>query len=391
MRVRVIGGGITSSSFCSRLHDLLPDVDIIVTEMGQKLGGRCSKRQWKKGHQITHGCPAFDVRTKEFQALVDSWVELNVVKAWAPLRLGIIDADSMSSKIVQDGQHVLYQLNTNPIPGSATFQPNLLIQKMNFTSAISTWQFNDETANYDWLVVTSPVVAHKSRWEDNFSTIGHIEPPLYSALKSNQEHKPMLDALSELQSKSITSLLTVLHGKTAELVATRFPFEMAHIENSDVLGKIVCEGMIDGYLPIVTHSTPKFSNSVGNLRGRDSSISRIRKESKASSKQKKRKVEETMRQALSTCLQPFIDNFEFTDNDVSYSQIHTWGAAFPIAHPFFENDLSMVVPSANLVLCGDYFSRNVGRVETAVLSGRDAAEKIAKFSKLKRSAWKKNS
>ena len=59
--------------------------------------------------------------------------------------------------------------------------------------------------------------------------------------------------------------------------------------------------------------------------------------------------------------------------------MHTWGAAFPTCRgDYFEEELSRVVEQSKLVLCGDYFGKAPARVETAVLSGRDAAEKLAK-------------
>ena len=369
MRVRVIGGGITASSFCNRLLELLPHADIVVSETGRSSGGRCSERPFNNQSAITHGCPSFDVRSSSFQKIVDNvLVPSELVVPWQPCRLASLNAETASLAMVPDGTHTLYKqtpkLFKHLMTDRVQFQANTKISKITVTSA-SKWQLNEEPAAHDadWLVVTSPVVAHPTRWRNNFS-VGVVDedPPLCAALaRIDQENLPALTAMASLKSRPVNSLLTVFSCEAAQQMQRNLPFEMAHVEKSPILGKIVCQGMTDdGFFPVVAHSTSSFadSNELSNTK-----------------KSAQHEVAKTlMEEAMASCLAPWID---VTNASIAYSAIHRWGAAFPVIHPFFENDLSFVNPKTKLAICGDFFSQNPGRVETAFQSGWDAAEAIA--------------
>jgi predicted NAD/FAD-dependent oxidoreductase len=397
LRVKVVGGGVTAAAFCQRLLELVPSVDIVVSEMGKGTGGRCSTRKCNKTDiEYLHGCPAFDVRSTEFQTIVKQWTQQNIVQKWDPLRLGVINMDSlMDVHHVPSQQHTLYQPSpsfcANLMSERTTFQPNTLIRTMALTEE-KKWQINDDTSVlHDWLVVTSPVVGHSSRWSKNFGSIGTELPPLVKALSAKnknsqtQTERLLLDAMSELKSRSILSLITIFSGTLAQQCAKQFPFDMAHIQNSSVVGKIVCpsQGLTDdGLYPMITHSTAEYSSSIGNVRGTGSSISTVGTKGVPSSVEKQTMVEATMRKELIRCLAPWMkDLLSFDDAtrevNISNSTVHQWGAAFPERHPYFEDKLSLLVPESNLAVCGDYFSQQPGRIETAVLSGRDSAEKLA--------------
>ena len=388
-RIRVIGGGITAAAFVDRILELLPNADILVSEMGRGMGGRCATRD-TGAMKFSHGCPAFDIRTSEFQSIVDDWTKEKIVEVWHPLRLGIINTETMKSTDIPSDQHTLYQLSSrfckHLMTDNVPFQSNTLINQMEYSNEHSKWKFNDESIEHDWLIVTSPVVAHSKRWSNSFGK--DTDAPLRKALANNMDHvsyhqKSMLNDINEIESKSIISLLTVFKGETAQRLAKSFPYEMAHVQNSSVIEKIVCEGMTsDGLFPLVVHSTETYSNEIGRIRGSGSSISKVGKEGVPSSNQKQQQVEDTMREELLKCLTLWIDevnDIDFSDEkEIDYSAVHSWSAAFPIKNEssMLKDHLSLHIPSSNLILCGDYFGKDVGRVETAILSGRDAAETI---------------
>ena len=165
-------------------------------------------------------------------------------------------------------------------------------------------------------------------------------------------------------------------GETAQRLAKSFPYEMAHVQNSSVIEKIVCEGMTsDGLFPLVVHSTETYSNDIGRIRGNGSSISKVGKEGVPSSNQKQQQVEDTMREELLKCLTLWIDevnDIDFSDEkEIDYSAVHSWSAAFPIKNEsgMLKDHLSLHIPSSNLILCGDYFgySCHKGCVRTCLV------------------------
>ena len=381
MNVRVIGAGVSSAAFCARLLELVPTASIVVSEMGRGAGGRCSKREWSQ--PITHGCPAFDVKSDAFQHVVDTWVQDDVAHVWDPLRLGVLDTAAQTYETVPSGKHTLYRLDAKALFGalpksSVEFQPNTLVDRLKFADTTSTWQCNDETTDHDWLVATSPLIAHRTRWGARFPD-NSPEPPLSLALNAMEEdHTPLLDALNDVRSTSITTLLTEFRGEAAQHFEAHVPFDMVHIQNDAVLGKIVCQRTDRGFV-VVSHSTPDYSAKVKGLR--------LKYEGEREwwrwpiRRQRKQRVAE-MQLALVECFNalPGFDGQTlqaWVDIAHDRSEIHTWGAAFPTCRgDYFEKELSLM--AGQLVLCGDYFGKEPARVETAVLSGRDAAEKLAK-------------
>jgi len=390
MNVRVIGAGVSSAAFCARLLELVPTASIVVSEMGRGVGGRCSKREWSQ--PITHGCPAFDVQSDAFQHVVDTWVQDKVAHVWDPLHLGVLDTDAQTYEPVPSGKHRLYQLDAKALfealpKSSVEFQPNTLIDRLTFADTTSTWLCNDETTDHDWLVATSPLIAHRTRWGARFPD-NSPEPPLSLALNAmGEDHTPLLEALNDVRSTSITTLLTEFRGEAATHFAAHVPFDMVHIQNDAVLGKMVCQKNDRGFV-VVSHSTPDYSAKVKRLKLRGEGEREWWRWPSKDAKHRKQHAAD-MQSALVECfavlpgfdgdtLQSWVDSVNDRKGK-GMSEMHTWGAAFPTCRgDYFEEELSRVVEQSKLVLCGDYFGKAPARVETAVLSGRDAAEKLAK-------------
>ena len=165
---------------------------------------------------------------------------------------------------------------------------------------------------------------------------------------------------------------------------------MAHVESDPVLKKIVKETTADGEtIAIMAHSTENFAETVGPLRTSHSSVSKISALG-ASNQAKQAAVAGEMEYALANVIEQWVPGFahnlrhaDNTDGDLQYKSLHRWGAAFPEPVSYFtdENtgDLSYVMPSMGLAVCGDFLGPGgtPGKVQAAVMSGRDAADKFA--------------
>lgn len=435
-RVAVLGAGVTGSFFSKTLLDAVQQtrpglkVAVDVFEGGRGSGGRCSTRKSREAvlgpsgfnMAITHGTPAFDAKSNGFKAAAESFVAQGLLDRWDDCRMGLIGRTPKETVHVPLNTHTLYRGATdrNGMEGlcdalleGATLERKTLvsqIKKLHRSAAgadmAEMWELfeRDGTSlgEYDWVVVTGTTAA-SDRWRKAFKS----EPPLQQLLATldeeaadssaggmpslpSAEAAATIRALQAVQSRPVLTMLTVLTGPAARLWQTDFPFDLAHVQGSDVIKKVVRQaGNNPDCLPIIVHSTHEYAEAVtaaGDIRGKHSSIAAILGDPAAEAAAKTEQILSEMQDELTAFVYPWISKqdstFDAGNSNVVYGPlIHRWGAAFPEQQPqgtLFREETFKVIPGVGLAFCGDYGGEWVGRVETAATSAIAAAEHVAK-------------
>jgi hypothetical protein len=271
-------------------------------------------------------------------------------------------------------------------------------------------------AGFDWIVVTSLVSANQERWH---ATFGGTPPlrDLHDVLRNStnvndgspSELSPgidlsdvtfadcslardVLDGMNETHVRPVLTSINMFDASSVvgQALAADYPFDLTHVNADPVLKKIVKEEIDDGEtIAIVAHSTETFAEKVGPLRTSHSSVSKLSAFG-PSSQAKQAAVAGEMEYALANVVEQWVPGFaqnlrhaDNEDGDLRYKSLHRWGAAFPEPGAYFTDtgtgQLSYVMDSMGLAVCGDFLgpSPTAGKVEAAVMSGRDAADKLA--------------
>jgi hypothetical protein len=204
-------------------------------------------------------------------------------------------------------------------------------------------------------------------------------------------------ALQAVQSRPVLTMMTVLTGDAMERWSTEFPFDLTHVEGSNVIKKVVRQTGNPKCLPIIVHSTPEYAEAqAAGIHGKQSSMAAIVGDPGDEAASRTDAILVAMQTELASCVTPWLGNKDITDigvgehmhvggvlgfRDAAYGPLlHRWGAAFPDQQPegsTFREEFPLIVPGAGLAFCGDYGGEFVGRVETSVMSAITTANQIA--------------
>ena len=378
--------------------------------MGRGPGGRCATRRAGEGFKVRHGTPAFDVKSKEFSSVVEEFIERDLMNKWDNVKLGVLDGlDGKTTAIPTDEFH-LYRIGTNfcrTLLEDANPYFKSAVRQISFSppeqKSNGRWMLFDGEKKqlgadtYDWLIITSPVVAHQERWSSTFGG----PAPLAEFMASLTESKDISEtistfdlnlardvcaALTSLQSKPVLSLISVFPKASVvgQQLCNHYPFDQMHVSNS-AIGKVARQ-IGDDYVSIVAHSTHDFAQEIGQLRASQSIVSTT-SNSGASSQDRQQVITNQMQTNLVSCLDQWVPALAEVFSEptgspanLTYSAIHRWGSAFPHSHAYFSQQntqLSHTMSTMGLVICGDFVTDAPGRVETAIMSGRHGAECLA--------------
>ena len=146
---------------------------------------------------------------------------------------------------------------------------------------------------------------------------------------------------------------------------SRFPYDLAHISGNSVIRKIVREQHADGTVSVTAHSTHDYASNAENfaVHGTDSAVqnyvsaTQVKLDNKAAARER---VTNELYAELAKCVSkwvPLEGNAEEHAQRCRYGPLmHRWGAAFPVQDSLLHLDgLSLEVPSAKVVFCGDIF------------------------------------
>eukprot|EP00946_MAST-07B_sp_MAST-7B-sp1_P004195 g4195.t1 len=440
-RIAVIGAGVTGASFVDSCVARLGAVqaaaaaDVHVFEMGRGPGGRCSTRNGAR-----HGTPAFSVGKGDggdrgdFAEAVKNYRARGLVSRWNSAKLGEIHAGNTSaqSAVVTTGAEFgLYRVEPNMCrellrPASQHFSACVrrIARRVPAQPGRRTegrWLlFGEEDEllgpedGFDWIVVTSLAAANYERWQ---ATFGGTPPlsDLQDALRRECSEPPdanldvdihdvttadrvlarnVLDGMSETRVRPVLTSINMLSASSnsGRALAEDFPFDLLHVDGDPVIRKVVREEIDGGdTIAMLAHSTETFAEKVGSLRPSHSSVSTV--SSLGPSSQAKQaavtgEIEDALANVMKTWIPDFSQMLRRAINDegsMQHKSLHRWGAAFPDPCAYFTDhetlDLSYVMPSMGLVVCGDFLGKGStpGKVEAAVTSGCDAAKKITDY------------
>lgn len=80
VKVAIIGGGL-SGLMAARTLQKHGVTDLVIIEKSRSVGGRLATRRIENG-RVDHGAQFFTVRTQAFQTIVDQWLEAGFVRHW---------------------------------------------------------------------------------------------------------------------------------------------------------------------------------------------------------------------------------------------------------------------------------------------------------------------
>ena len=376
---------------------------------------------------ITHGTPAFDAKSEQFRDIAEDLVHQGLLERWDDCRMGIVEVgekgvpkgesvDAHNVFHVPPNTHTLYRgrPETNRMEGvcdvlleGATLRPKILVSRIEpastssalapslrsasgsassgsalSASTLPSWELfgreGESLGEYDWVVVTGTTAA-SDRWRAAFQT----EPPLQQLL-------PTLDAaaaagpgdgsddaayaaasaavairaLKAVQSRPVLTMMTVLTGEAMERWNAAFPFDLAHVEGSAIIKKVVRQAGNPKCLPVIVHSTPEYAEAQAaggvQVHGKHSSMAAIIGDPAAEAAAKTEAILSAMQAELAACVAPWpVGTTTDTDvlgfNDAAYGPLlHRWGAAFPDQQPegsVFREEFPRVIPGAYRYRC----------------------------------------
>jgi hypothetical protein len=261
------------------------------------------------------------------------------------------------------------------------------------------WELRDKSeeiiGSADWLIIAGSGVAHP-RWSDTFGG----EPPLIAAEREHPDPKlrEALDAIATQQASPVLTVFFSCSGRIARQWLS-LGFDVADVKGSSILSRVMIQGRkkdsndrcdasdTDAWCSIVLHSTEDFALQNAGVYGASSSAARVGDAASDSSREDIL-IKEMMSALQETPGMPMHESSSDTSSIASSPQcydygpvLHRWGNAFPKGDALSE-DLAFL-PSSRIAFCGDYVASSeqarLGSLESALLSGTSAGEKIAKY------------
>jgi len=321
-RVAVIGAGLSAMAFAHALGDA---AEIKLVEKSRGFGGRMATRR-HDGFQFDHGAQFFTARSESFQSFLQPYVDAGVVARW-DARFVELEGDRVSARRRWSGEHPHYVA----VPGMnalarALGEPldvELNTRVGDICSADSDWQLRDDAGRdlgrFDWVVCSVP----------------------------------------------------------ARQAAVLLPAEFAHLELVDSCSMPGCYSLMLGFTKplaldwdaaLVRESAISWISVDSSKPGRTASNSLL---VQASNRWAEANMELDDRAVIA---QLVVETSRGIGEDVSRADhvgLHRWRYANPVQR---QGAHSLVDAGHRLAACGDWCIH--GRVESAFLSGLDAAQRI---------------
>jgi len=371
----VIGGGISSCTFVSKLLAKGFNRKIAIIENGRNLGGRCSSRISKKnsGWILNHGSPNFNIINNsnniKLKNFVSELLEKNIIKKEDSLLIELDENSNFSINIEN-------QFCSGNIYSSTSFMGDLANKILNlnnkskqvdlyFNELIIDLAFDNNNwvlkSNYGnlyytkFLVVSSNLLLHKR----SKKILNVDEIPLAKAIKNNNMINEIIHILKfQNYIERINSLIYTRKEYQLKEIIKKENLIYYLDKNAQAkygLERIVFQKQKNKRYGIILHSI---------------------KENKLISELNKDNFEKDLLYKFNKLFEenPFIntlDNYE----DIS---IMRWRASQPSG---LRVPLRLqICKEYKIAFCGDWFNtQGFGRVEGAILSALDLSEKIIKF------------
>ena len=321
-RVAVIGAGLSAMAFAHALGDA---AEIKLVEKSRGFGGRMATRR-HDGFQFDHGAQFFTARSESFQSFLQPYVDAGVVARW-DARFVELEGDRVSARRRWSGEHPHYVA----VPGMNALARALgepLDVELNtrvggICSAGGDWQLRDDAGRglgrFDWVVCSVP----------------------------------------------------------ARQAAVLLPAEFAHLELVDSCSMPGCYSLMLGFseplaldwdAALVRESAISWISVDSSKPGRPAAGSLL---VQASNRWAEANMELDDRAVIA---QLVVETSRVIGEDVSRADhvgLHRWRYANPVQR---QGAHSLVDAGHRLAACGDWCIH--GRVESAFLSGLDAAQRI---------------
>ena len=371
----VIGGGISSCTFVSKLLAKGFNGKIAIIETGRKLGGRCSSRISKKnsGWILNHGSPNFNIINNSNDLNLNNFVsellEKNIIKKDKSLFIELNKNSNFSINITN-------QFCNGNIYSSTTFMGDLANQILNLNNQrkqvdlyfgelivdLSFHNYNwvlksrDENLYYSkFLIISSNLLLHKR----SKKILNVDEIPLAKAIKNNIKIDEIINILKYQNYIERINFL-IYAGKEYQfkqiIKKDNLIFYLDKNEQAKYgLERIVFQKQKNKRYGIVAHSI-KENNLINDI--------------------KKDNLEKDFLHRFNKLFEenPFINTL---DNYDDISVMH-WRASQPsgLGVPL----RLQICKEYNIAFCGDWFNtQGFGRVEGAIYSALKLSEKIIKF------------
>lgn len=391
--VAVVGSGVAACAFVrtlsrrwtaeiSRTSAVVSPLRIVVYEMGRGPSGRLATRISRgDSTAFDHGTPAFHLvkdattcnvsKRSLFSSFMYQAIEEGALEKWDCSFATVNAMDGSIEKVSASSQpemlrgvpqmsnvcqYLLHRARNKNVVIELKFRD--LIERTCWDETTRTWflrrRGSKKQEKHNALVITSALLGHKKRWNALFSK--DSEAPLYEPARGDQDLSFALDEISVQQTRPV--IVTMC---TADAIVENLKCDMYHIENHDVLRKVVVDKQAR---TIVLHSTHEFAMKNEKLTAEKSSISKFIGSGDIADEHA----------VANIMLKSIKDVFALPDECMNVRGVctHRWGAAFPST----EGVSQTVFPSKNLFFAGDFSleCKSSNFVQLAGQSGCDAAD-----------------
>ncbi len=323
----MIGAGLSGLVFA---HTMRGSAEVRLFEKSHSYGGRMSTRR-QNGFQFDHGAQFFSAKTKAFQHFLDPWLKAGVIARWNA-RFVEFEANQVTDRRTWSDQppHYIGVPGMNAL-GRALAEPLDVAtdtRVVEITGQPGSWQLRDgdgeELGEFDWVVSSIPAAQAMTLLPPAFThrqTLGQCQMPGCFSLMLGFDAPLPLDWDAALVKQAAISWISVdssKPGRNGSTLLVQASNQWAE-EHIELDRRIVTE-------QLVRETSRIIGLDLGHAR---------------------------------------------------HVALHRWRYANPAPQ---QGPHSLVDPDSYLASCGDWCIR--GRVESAYLSGLDAAQRILKTARL---------
>ena len=389
--IAILGSGMAGASAARHLALSIPDRlgRITLHEIGRGPGGRAATRKSRSlpAFRVNHGAPYADITTAQGQALMASLDGAAEAYTGQRVRLdaetgeihrnqhdeGVSLVTGAGGEMAQIAEGLLRDAHGDVLAPIETRFTRMVRGLTREPADNGQWQLTDKQGETigraDWLVVAGSGVAHP-RWSETFGG----EPPLVGAAQGVNDRR-LDEALAVIAEQTAAPVLTVFFYLTGEAARPWLALGLNDVvvAGHSRIAKLSIQPAGEGGCSVVLYSTSDYARDNAGVHGASSSAARVGGAN--SSADREGVIIEDLLAALGELpAMPVVDPAACAFGPL----LHRWGNAFPLGEPLPR--ALAVCPDARVAFCGDYVATDarMGSVESALLSGANAAEAIAR-------------
>jgi len=177
-RIAIIGAGLAGLTLARQLQ---PRASVIVFEKSRSCGGRMAMRN-RNGYQFDHGAQFFIVRSQRFKDFITSYINAGVIARW-DARFVELERNVITAQRRWTDEHPHYVATPGMNALGKAMAKDLSVQLDTTVSSIEKtnagWRLSDSSGQslgiYEWVVAAIPAAQSAKLLPESFAHISDVE------------------------------------------------------------------------------------------------------------------------------------------------------------------------------------------------------------------------